>query len=375
MCPWFDSRWHHSLIQYQAFFIYLGMTLLITYLLIALLFSFICSILEAVILSITPSYIAVAIQEKRSYATRLHRYKENIDKPLAAILTLNTFAHTIGAAGVGAQAQMIWGNESLSITSAVLTIIILIFSEIIPKTIGANYWKRLVPASLVFIRFFLFVLYPFVFLSQLVTKFLNKENVSVLSRKEFSAMAEAGAKAGVIRRGESKIIQNIARFDQIQTRDIMTPRTVIYAADQNFQIKDFYKYNPESRYSRILLYDGDMDNITGFFLKDELLISMIENDGEGLLKDLLRKIEAVYLSLPIPMLYQNLMEKKEHIALVVDEYGGTAGVVTLEDVLETIIGMEIVDETDDIEDLRIEARRRWEERRKRVVISDKRISD
>ncbi len=346
------------------------MELLILYLIVAIAVSFLCSILEAVILSATPSFITLKLHQKKSFAYRLQKYKENIDKPLAAILTLNTFAHTIGAAGVGAQAQVVWGNEYLAITSALLTILILIFSEIIPKTIGANYWKNLTPFMVFSVRVLLFILYPFVIISQLITRFLNRgKKKSVLSRSEFLAMAEAGAKEGVFRDGESKIIQNIARFDKISAKDIMTPRTVVFGAYENMTIEAFYKENPEIRFSRIIIYEDSIDNISGYVLKDELLIEIINGHGPRPLKMLQRKIPVVYSGLNIPKLYSLLFDQNEHIALVVDEYGGTAGIVTLEDVIETILGIEIVDEMDNIEDLQKTARERWKERARRMGIS------
>ncbi|MCF8236031.1 MAG: hemolysin family protein [Bacteroidales bacterium] len=345
------------------------MSILILYLTIAILVSFLCSILEAVLLSVTPTYVTVKLQEGKSWAKRLEQYKENIDRPLAAILTLNTFAHTIGAAGVGAQAQIIWGDESLTATSAILTILILVLSEIIPKTIGANYWKNLTGFMVNTLRVMLFILYPFVVVSQMITRFLSKNKIrGVLSRTEFMAMAEAGAREGVIRKHESRIIQNIARFDKIQTKDIMTPRTVVFGAHENTQIQEFYKDHPEIRFSRIPLYGKSMDNITGFVLKDELLAEMINNHGKRPLKTLRRDIPVVYEGLPIPSLYNLLIGENEHIALVVDEYGGTAGVVTIEDVIETLLGMEIVDEMDNIEDLQKTARERWSERARRMGI-------
>ncbi len=345
------------------------MTLLITYLLIALLFSFLCSVMEAVILSVTPSYITKKINEHKEHAVWLKKYKDNIDRPLAAILTLNTFAHTIGAAGVGAQAQIIWGNEYLSLISAVLTIIILIFSEIIPKTIGANYWMSLTRFTVFMLRVLMTILYPFVIISQLITRLFNiRERKSVLSRADFSAMAELALEEGIFRKDESKIIQNIARFDRLKAKDIMTPRTVIFAAPELMTAGKFYHSHPEIRFSRIPLYKESLDNITGFILKDELLIKIIEDSKDKPLKSFARELPVVYVNLPIPDLYNALADRNEHIALVVDEYGGTSGIVTLEDVIETILGLEIVDELDNIEDLRKAAREKWEVRAGRMGI-------
>jgi CBS domain containing-hemolysin-like protein len=346
------------------------MTLLFLYLFIALLFSFLCSVMEAVLLSITPSFIKKKTQQGKGYAILLKRYKDNIDRPLAAILTLNTFAHTVGAAGVGAQAQIIWGNEYLSLVSAILTLIILFFSEIIPKTIGANYWMDLARFTAMVLRVLMVLLYPFVFLSQLITKVFNiRERKSVLSRADFSAMAEMAVEEGIFKDGESRIIQNIAIFDKLRVKDIMTPRTVMFAAPEDLTAAELYNAQPEIRFSRIPVYSGSIDNITGFILKDDLLIKLVEGAKEAPLGSFARKIPVVYISLSIPDLYIDLTSGNDHIALVVDEYGGTSGIVTLEDVIETILGLEIVDEMDNIEDLRIMARDKWMERARRMGIN------
>lgn len=343
------------------------MTLLIVYFLIALLFSFLCSLIESVILSVTPSYITKKIQEGKEYAQWLKKYKNNIDRPLAAILTLNTFAHTIGAAGVGSQAQKIWGNEYLSIVSIILTLLILIFSEIIPKTIGANFWMSLTRFTVMVLRILMWVLYPFVLISQYITKAFNiNKRKSVLSRSDFSAMAELAEEEGVIGHSESRIIQNIARFDQLKVRDIMTPRTVVFAANEETTIGDFYAEDPDFVFSRIPLFKESIDKINCYILKDELLLKVIEKDVNESLKSISRPIVTVYKNLPIPQLYKKLINDNEHIALVIDEYGGTAGIVSLEDVIETILGLEIIDETDNIEDLQKTARQKWETRAKKM---------
>lgn len=330
--------------------------------------------MEAVILSVTPSYIAKKTQQGKVYAAYLRKYKDNIDRPLAAILTLNTFAHTIGAAGVGAQAQVLWGNEYLSVVSAVLTIIILFFSEIIPKTIGANYWMNLTGFTVFILRILMVILYPFVIISQAITRIFNiRKRISVLSRADFMAMAEIAYQEGVLRRGESLIIQNISRYHSLKAKDIMTPRTVIFAAPQDESAGDFYHANPSIGFSRIPVYQGSIDKVTGFILKDELLVKLIEGSRDAKLGSFAREIAVVYVNLPIPDLYIMLTERKEHIALVVDEYGGTSGVVTLEDIIETILGLEIVDEMDNIEDLRMAAREKWVERAARMGINLKEL--
>jgi len=343
------------------------MTLLIVYFLIALLFSFLCSLIESVILSITPSYITKKLQQGKDYAVYLKKYKNNIDQPLAAILTLNTFAHTLGAAGVGAQAQIIWGDEYLTAVSIILTLLILIFSEIIPKTIGANYWMHFSAFTVITLRILMVILYPFVWLSQNITRVFNiNKRKSVLSRADFSAMAELAEEEGVLGQSESQIIRNVAMFDQIRVMDIMTPRTIIFARDENMTIGKFHKEHPDFVFSRVPLFTNTIDEISSYFLKDELLAKIILGEINKPLKSISRDILNVYKNLPIPQLYKRLINENEHIALVIDEYGGTAGIVTLEDVIETILGLEIIDETDNIEDLQKTAREKWEARAKKM---------
>lgn len=344
------------------------MALLILYLAIALFFSFLCSLLEASLLSITPSHVSIVGKENPTLGKDLQHFKDNIDQPLAAILTLNTFAHTIGAAGVGAQAQLLWGDEYLTVVSVVLTIIILIFTEIIPKTLGANFWRQLTPFTVRTLKIMIYSpLYPIIVLSQFITKRLKTEkNRSVLSRADFTAMAELGIKEGIFRKGESQIIQNILRFNNILVRHIMTPRTVIVSAQQSMTIKDFFKEFPDLRFSRIPVYNENLDDITGYVLKDEVMYKLINNEGDAPLSSIARPIHVVPEHIAIPSLFNRLMEKKDQIALVVDEYGGTAGIISMEDIVETLLGMEIIDEMDQIADLQEWAKNNWEKRAKRM---------
>jgi len=344
------------------------MTLLIVYLLIALFFSFLCSLLEAALLSITPSFIAARVNENKSYAKSLKKFKEEVDLPLSAILTLNTFAHTIGAAGVGAQAQKVWGNEYLSITSAVLTILILIFSEIIPKTLGASFWKKLAPFTARTLTVLVYSpLYPFIILSKFVTKILNKQKGSaILSRAEFQAMAEIGVQEGIFKKEESQILMNLMKFNNIVVKSIMTPRTVVLSASEDTTVKDFFEKHEKIRVSRIPIFRENIDNISGYVLKDDLMQNMIENKWEIQLKFLSRNIMVVNEKMPIIRLFYKLIQQKEHIAMVVGEYGEMSGIVTMEDVIETLLGTEIVDELDNIEDMQKQAMQIWERRAKRL---------
>lgn len=344
------------------------MLLLFVYLFISLFFSFLCSLLEASLLSITPSFIAAKANQGKSYAKSLKRFKEEVDLPLSAILTLNTFSHTIGAAGVGAQAQKIWGNEYLSVTSAVLTILILIFSEIIPKTIGASFWKRLAPFTARSLTVLIYSpLYPFIVLSKFITKILNKQKDSaILSRAEFQAMAEIGVQEGIFRKEESQILMNLMKFNNIVVKSIMTPRTVVVSSPEETTIKDFFEKHQKIRVSRIPIYRENIDNISGYVLKDDLMQNMIEKKWDKKLKTLSRNIMVVNEKMPIIRLFYKLIQQKEHIAMVVGEYGEMSGIVTMEDVIETLLGAEIIDELDNIEDMQKQAMQIWERRAKRL---------
>lgn len=344
------------------------MGLLFTYLIIALFFSFLCSILEAILLSITPTFIASKVREKKKYAFRLQKYKDEIDLPLAAILTLNTFAHTIGAAGVGGQVQIMWGNEFVSIASAILTIIILIFSEIIPKTLGANYWKQMAPFAASTLTILIYSpLYPIIWLSKLITKLLSKNKTSsVLSRSEFHAMAEIGVKEGIFKKEESKILMNLMVFNKIDVKTILTPRTVVFAEEQTETVGNFIQNNEKIRFSRIPIYNNDIENITGYVLKDDIMQYMIDKKHDNKLESLRREIKVVNEQMPIIRLFYKLIEDKEHIAMVVGEYGEMVGIVTMEDIIETLLGTEIMDEFDNVEDMQLLAKKVWERKSRRL---------
>ena len=358
------------------------MTLLIVFFLISITFSFLCSIWEAVLLSITPSYARIKLKEGGKVGELLKEYKDpkNIDRPLSAILTLNTIAHTVGAMGVGAQAEKIWASESgidflglhvgsSAIIGTVMTLAILILSEIIPKTLGANYWKQLTPFTVRSLSIIITILSPLVWVSQLITKALKKEkSKSVLSRADFTAMAELGEEEGVFDQGESKILQNLLSFNYVEVKHVMTPRTVVKAAEENTTINDFYAENKELHFSRIPLYKDTQDNINGYILKDEMLASIIDGNGDAPLGDIRRELKAVKTNAALPDVFSQLMENREHIALAVDEFGTMAGIVTMEDIIETLLGMEIVDEMDGIEDMQALARKKWETRAKNLGI-------
>ena len=356
------------------------MGLLLTFFCVSIFFSFLCSILEAVLLSITPAYVGLQEQEKTPIANDLAYFKEDIDKPLAAILTLNTIAHTVGAIGVGSQATTIFGSTSLTVfgleliswealIAGIMTLAILILSEVIPKTIGANNWERLTPLTVQTLKIMLFLLAPFIWISQSITRNLKKEkNKPVLSRTDFSVMTDLGKETGALQENEQKIIQNLLRFSRVLVRDIMTPRIVVVAADESITVEKFHEEHEKLPFSRIPIYKNNSDTITGLVLKDDLLLKLVEDDYNIVLREINRDIIIVHSSLPIPDLLDMFINKKEHMALVVDEFGGMEGIVTMEDIIETLLGLEIVDESDNTEDMQALARKNWEKRAKRMGI-------
>lgn len=351
--------------------------LLIFFFVLAILVSFLCSLLEAVLLSITPSYTQLQLQKGSRIGRELEAFKSNIDRPLAAILTLNTVAHTVGAIGVGDQAAKIWADTNPLMTGVLIPSImvlgILILSEIIPKTLGANHWQKLVPFTMVTLKTIIWLLYPLVWVSQRITQVLaTDESRSVFSRSEFLAMAKIGVNEGLVKEQDSEIIANLLRLKTVRTKDIMTPRTVVRQAPEEQTIKDFYKAQGELPFSRIPLFEGqESEHITGYCLKSELLERLVVGRGNELLKTLRRDITVVPELLSISDLFNTFLNQQEHIALVVDEYGGMAGIVTMEDVMETILGLEITDELDNTEDMQALARKNWEARAKRIGLFEK----
>ncbi|HOG11573.1 MAG TPA: hemolysin family protein [Smithellaceae bacterium] len=345
--------------------------MLIAYVLLALLFSFLCSIAEAVLLSITPSYIEEQKEKNPKRAAHLKRLKQdNVDRSLAAILTLNTIAHTVGAIGAGAKATVVFGSAWFGVFSAVMTLMILFLSEIVPKTIGAIYWPKLVGPTVIFVRTLIVTLFPIVWISERMTKFISHgKNLHIFSRDEFVAMARIGEQSGHIDDNEARIIKNLFRLGSINVTDIMTPRIVITALSDDKSVADASEYIAKIPFSRIPIYEKDIDNITGFVLRDDVLLRDNQERGNELLKTLRREILIVPESVVLTGLLENFLKGRQHIAIVVDEYGGTMGLVTLEDLVETLMGLEIVDEMDTVVDMRVLARKKWEERARALGIN------
>ena len=336
---------------------------------VSIVFSFLCSVWEAVLLSITPSFTQMKLQEGSDLGKDLQVFKENIDRPLAAILTLNTIAHTVGAIGVGAQATKIWGVSIMStaVVPVLMTLAILLLSEIIPKTIGANYWQELAGITVRCLKVVMWILAPLVFISQIITKLLKKDkDASVFSRADFGAMAELGTKQGLFDEGESNILKNLLKFNTIFAKNVMTPRTVMIASEQNQSIREFHETHPNLRFSRIPIFDSSSDHITGYALKDQVLKALVDDQGDQPMLSIRRDVLAVKEDFPIPDLFNHFTSKREHIAIVLDEFGGTAGIVTMEDVIETLLGLEIVDEQDNATDMQALARKQWENRARSI---------
>ncbi|NNJ87919.1 MAG: DUF21 domain-containing protein [Eudoraea sp.] len=365
------------------------MQLLFFYVFISIFFSFLCSIWEAVLLSITPTFITLKKKEKKNYAFSLEELKRDIDKPLIAILTLNTIAHTVGAILVGVQAKVTYaenyGNSTttfigmeftedlmVGIVSAAMTVLILVASEIIPKTLGATYWKQLANFTAKSLNILVLILKwtGLLWVLQLFTRLISKKAIhgSVLSREDFTVMADIAHEEGVFDASESTVIKNLLRFNEVLVKDVMTPRAVMKIASENQTIREFFTENPELRFSRIPLYGERVDIITGFVLKDTVLEEIINENGDSPLSSIRRDILMTTRNTSIPQLFEIFISQREHIALVTDEYGSISGIVSMEDIIETLLGLEIMDESDHHEDLQVLARKKWEARAKRSGI-------
>ena len=348
--------------------------LLITYVLLAIGFSFFCSVAEAVLLSITPSYIEGQREKRPKLAARLKRLKQdNVDQSLAAILTLNTIAHTAGAIGAGAKATVVFGSAWFGLFSALMTLAILFFSEIVPKTIGAIYWSRLVVPTVLFVQGLIVTLYPIVWISEKLTKLISRgKAIHNFSRDEFIAMARLGNDSGLIHDNESLIIRNLFRYGSVKAVDVMTPCSVVFALAEDRKVSEVFEHIKNKPFSRIPIYKTGIDDITGFVLRDDILLSKASGQQGEMLKSFKRNIFAVPETASLPMLLESSLKDRQHIALVVDEYGGTSGVVTLEDLVETLLGVEIMDEMDSVENMRVLARKLWIKRAKALGIEEER---
>lgn len=341
------------------------MALLFIYLFCALALSFLCSVLEAVLLSTPSSFISMKEAEGNKSALLMQEYKSNIDRPVAAILSLNTIAHTIGAAGVGAESTRIFGEEYFGVISAVLTLLILVLSEIIPKTIGASYWRALAMPCTSIIRVLIVITWPLVWLSEWITRvFTPSDKQNTVSREEVHAMVKIGAAEGVFREKESLVLQSCMKLSQVKARDIMTPSVIVEALPESATLKEAYD-SLELLFTRIPVYAESKEYITGYLLRTTMLEKLAEDDFESRVADITRPILSFGENTSVYTIWEQLIEKKEHIVTVVDEYGGLRGIITMEDVIETMLGVEIVGENDPAPDMQQLAREKWEHIRRK----------
>ncbi len=346
------------------------MVTLIFFFVISILISFMCSIWEAVILSVTPSYVSRMLREKPHIGKKLSRFKKDIDKPLSGILTLNTIAHTVGAIGVGVQAGKLFGTHKINLQfveltyetliAGLMTLAILILSEIIPKTLGASFWKNLTPFTVHSLSVLLVILAPFVWMSNHITRWIKSDkDRSVLSRADFAAMADAGLQSGAIDKEEKSIIQNLLQLENIKVYDIMTPRPVMAIVSEDLTLSEIYRQISPLQFSRIPVYKNETDNITGLILKDTILENLAEDKHSKKAAEIKRDIQFVEAFMSVAKLMDTLIQKRQHLAIVTDKFGTVVGLVTMEDVFETLLGLEIVDETDKVEDMQKLARDKW----------------
>lgn len=319
---------------------------------VALGVSFYCSIAEAVLLSVTTPHIQILEQGGHKAAHHLRSMKADIDRPLAAILSLNTIAHTMGAAGVGGQVNLIYGNQWLGVASAILTILILVFSEIIPKTIGAYYWRTLVPSISFSLHYLVIALTPLVALLQMITRMIApKGNAEAFSRNELMAMTELGFDSGSLSHEEFRIISNLFALKKIRLREVMTPRMVLYSVAKTMTVEEFFFQSMKQRFSRIPVYDKYSTDIIGFALRSDLLLAQARGNSDELVENYMRELPALLDTMSVLHALNQMTNTKSHITLVVNEYGDVAGIITLEDILETLLGLEIIDESDTIDDM------------------------
>lgn len=345
------------------------MLLLLIYVFIALGFSFICSVAEAVILSVSQAYISLLEKDGKASGRLLNKLTTDINKPLSAILTLNTISHTMGAAGAGAQAAAVFGEAYLGIISAILTLLILVFSEIIPKTLGATYWKVLAPATAYFLKYLILALYPFVVMSQKLTSGFTEESpLKGLSRNELLAMAELAGKEGQLAKQEALFLQNLLSLHERQIKDAMTHRTVVFSLPQTMTVSDFVNEHTKVAFSRLPIYENnESESITGFVIRSEILLAMARGEGDRPLSDFSNPLVTLLADMPLSTTFDHFLNSRVHMLLVVDEYGGLEGILTLEDLLESLLGIEIVDEQDTTVSMKRLAKIMWKRREKRMV--------
>lgn len=337
---------------------------LVGWVVLALGVSFLCSVSEATLLSVTPVFIEALAGRHPQRAAVLRRVRqEQLGRSLAGILTLNTIANTAGAVGAGAEATKIFGSVWVGVFSAAFTLTILFVSEIVPKTLGAMYWPSLATPMALLVRGVVVSLYPLILIAEGVTRTLSRYAPGhAFTREEFLALAGMGERAGLLNEQESRIIRNLFRFGSLKARDIMTPRPVIQALPDHLTVAEAVARHARTPFTRLPLYHGEIDQVSGFVIKDEILLAQAQGRGDVPVASLAREIKSVSGGISLSTLLELLLRERLHIVVVVGEYGELKGLVTLEDVVETLLGMEIVDEVDTVEDLQALARQQWARR-------------
>lgn len=345
---------------------------LLLYLFIALGVSFLCSLLESTLMSTTLSYITLREEEGYKPASLMKKYKTETERPLAAILSLNTIANTVGASGVGMQATLVFGEAWFGVCSAIMTILILIFSEIFPKTIGTTYWKHLMGFTAHTIRFLIVLMWPIVKLIELISRLFPEQDEATVSREEVIAMASVGEEEGVIEEDENKIIRNLMRLNEVKAYEVMTPRVVAAIASEKMTLKEYYDSDQYDHFSRIPVYSESQEFITGYVLRDDALEELTEDQFQKTLGEIKRSLLYFNEETSVGDIFDRMLHEKSQIGVVIDEYGCFQGILTFEDVIETIFGFEIIDEMDVVTDMQQYARERWQQRQKKYrVISQK----
>lgn len=341
-----------------------------TYILVFSMFvvgvSFLCSLLEAVFLSISPASVALMVKERGRSGKLMEHLKENIDRPISAILTLNTITHTIGSATIGAYVQQLYGNSFVTAFSVIFTICILVFSEILPKIIGATYWKQLAPFTAYTVQLLIFIMFPIVRLSEGLGKLFARPDVASVTREEMLVTAELGVEEGTLHKKESNIIKNLLMLNNMFVSDIMTPRSVMFALEGDDTVEEIAQRYRPLRFSRIPVYDGNLDNIIGLTHRYKILESLSNDQHKTKIREIISPINSVPERMTVAGVIDLFIKRKEHLALAVDEYGIVTGIVTLEDAIETLLGVEIVDEFDNITDMRQYALEQWQIRKNQL---------
>ncbi len=328
--------------------------------------SFLCSLLEACLLSLPRSHVELLVEKGTRAGEVLREMKKNIDRPLAAILTMNTVAHTVGAIGVGAQAAVVFGNKAVGVTSAIMTILVLVVSEIIPKTLGAVHARALSAPAAMMIRIMIILCFPLIIMLEWVNRAIaSKQREERLSRAEILTTLRMGESSGAIQNREFRIASNLIALSTIQLSDVLTPRTVVFSLSEDMTVAEVIAEHDPIRFARIPVFAADSEQVTGYVPRFAIRTAHLNNEGHKRLKEIAKPIQVFPALAKVADALETLIEKRQHIILVIDEFGGMAGIVTMEDLLETLLGQEIVDETDVATDMRELARQRAARRRRR----------